>query len=162
MSKPFRFAHLIGLNLKAAETPAASAVAETEETEAVPAAAGAAESDAAAATAATAATEAAVSKAVADFRDRCAAIFADKAAAGNVGLACHLAFETDLTAAQAIKALAVAPAPAKGDRLSTAMTTLGNPTIGPDGGSDATTEVATAGWDKAIGRVNTRRGFKAA
>ena len=72
-------------------------------------------------------------------RARCRAIFAAPAAAGNVALAAHLAFDTDLTAEQAIGALALGGK--SGGGLAARMQSAPNPTLGagnpakPDAGS---------------------------
>jgi hypothetical protein len=80
----------------------------------------------------------AVRQAVANERKRCAAIFAAPAAAGNVPQACVLAFNTNLSATQAISVLSSGNAspPAKGSSLSSAMRSLNVPPLGGGGGDD--------------------------
>ncbi len=76
-------------------------------------------------------------------RARCAAIFAAPAAAGNLVLACHLAFETGLSARQAVGLLkSAAPgqgeAPPKGNpRALQQMNASQQPQIGPGGDGGA-------------------------
>ncbi len=96
------------------------------------------------------ATATAVRQAVADERKRCAAIFAAPAAAGNVPQACVLAFNTSLSAKQAIAVLSSgnASAPAKGGSLAAAMRSVQVPPLGggggDDGGSDAGRSLSSA------------------
>jgi hypothetical protein len=64
-------------------------------------------------------------------RARCRAIFASPAAANNVALAAHLAFDTDLTAEQAIGVLALGGK--SGSGLAARMQGAPNPTLGTGG-----------------------------
>lgn len=77
-------------------------------------------------------------------RARCRAIFASPHAVGRVALAASLAFDSDMSAKQAITALASAPAVTEGpgdkrgvtprDRLAERMAASPSPKVGPDGG----------------------------
>lgn len=77
-----------------------------------PAAAAAAAQQAAIDQAVAAAVGAARTEAAAAERQRCGEILSAPEAAGNLVMACHLAFETDLSAQAAISALRAVPAPA--------------------------------------------------
>ncbi|GAA4247511.1 hypothetical protein [Azospirillum formosense] len=142
------FAHLMGDAKPAAATPPASPASPEASTPEKPAAAaptgGAAAGEAAQppgdkpAAPQTSADDAAA-RARQDERARCAAIFADPAAAGRVAMAATLAFTTDLTAEQAVAVLKTAPAasaPAAsapaGNPFAAAMGALGNPDVGAD------------------------------
>lgn len=83
-------------------------------------------------------------------RARCAAIFADRAAASNPQLACHLAFQTGMSAADAIAAMRAVPvsvsaSPSRASR---------NPSLGTggelSGGSRAAIETS---WERAMSRA---------
>jgi hypothetical protein len=103
---------------------------------------------------------AAARQAVVNERKRCAAIFADPAAAGNVPQACMLAFNTDLSAKQAIAVLASGNAapPAKGGSLSSAMRGVKVPPLG-GGGADNGDDTARS-LSVAVSRQITNMGGK--
>ncbi|CAO3453887.1 hypothetical protein [Azospirillum argentinense] len=142
------FAHLMGDTKPAAATPAtppAPAASPDASTPENPAAAPAGATPAAVSSPAPAAAPAApqasaddaAARARQDERNRCAAIFADPAAAGRVAMAATLAFTTDLTAEQAVAVLktapaASAPATPAGNPFAAAMGALGNPDVGTD------------------------------
>ncbi|MGN6528466.1 MAG: hypothetical protein ACTHL8_18915 [Burkholderiaceae bacterium] len=93
-------------------------------------------------------------------RARCAAIFACEAAAGNLALAAHLAFNTTLTRREAVKALrvasaAAAPAPSRRQQIreSWAAAHAANRPR-PQQGDQATlpkrpSSASAAAWDRA-------------
>lgn len=65
-------------------------------------------------------------------RERCAAIFKDKAASGKPDMAAQLAFETDLSAEQAVGVLKTVKS---GGSLDKAMNGVRQPNLGADGGN---------------------------
>jgi hypothetical protein len=90
-------------------------------------------------------------------RARCAAIFASPAAGQNVQLAAELAFNTELTAAQAVAVLEKAPAARQGHSDRSAR----NPRIGPNAGAKPDEKQALAArWDshlqEAAGKAGRR------
>lgn len=139
------FAHLMGDAKPAAATPPAAPVSPEASAPEKPAATptgGALAGDASQApgdksAAPQASADDAAARARQDERARCAAIFADPAAAGRVAMAATLAFTTDLTAEQAVAVLktapaASAPAAPAGNPFAAAMGALGNPDVGTD------------------------------
>lgn len=91
-------------------------------------------------------------------RARCRAIFAAPAAANNVALAAHLAFDTDLTAEQAIGALALGGKAGSG--LAARMQGAPNPILGSGGAPkpDASSPEALAA--QILGAARQARGQK--
>lgn len=94
-------------------------------------------------------------------RERCAAIFSSPEAEGRVALAASLAFETDLSAEQAVAIMKSTPKgqAAKGDRFDQLMQSVRNPQVGGEqGGDEAMTDAAkliasaTAAYDQALGK----------
>lgn len=87
-------------------------------------------------------------------RARCAAIFADRAAAANPQLACHLAFQTGMSSEDAIAALRAVPAsssvsPARASR---------NPSLGAGGEVSGSSHAAIeSSWDRAMKRATGAR-----
>src|SRR5690606_13785020 len=77
----------------------------------------------------------ALRQAVLGERERCAEIFGSAEAAGRVAMAASLAFETDLTAAQAIGLLKTAPK--QGGSLAARMAAAPDPKLGAGGESGA-------------------------
>lgn len=74
----------------------------------------------------------------AEERTRCATIFASEHASGREALAAHFAFNSELSAEEAIKALAASPSGGKGGKtnpLTSAMSHIQQPVIG-SGASD--------------------------
>jgi len=68
-------------------------------------------------------------------RQRCAGIFASPAAEGRIGLACQLAFNSNLSVKSAVAIMKKAPsgAAATGSGLAAAMAKFGSPAVGADG-----------------------------
>ncbi|TWA76440.1 hypothetical protein FBZ83_11991 [Azospirillum brasilense] len=135
------FAHLMGDTKPAAATPTAPTASPGVSAPEKPAAAAPAGETSQApgngAAAPQASADDAAARARQDERARCAAIFADPAAAGRVAMAATLAFTTDLSAEQAVAVLktapaASAPAAPAGNPFATAMGALGNPSVGTD------------------------------
>lgn len=86
-------------------------------------------------------------------RARCAAIFASPAAARNVKMAAELAFNTDLSSAQAIAVLQTAPASASNPNRA-----AGNPRIAGSGAPEVTGKQAVdSSWDRAFAQVNPQK-----
>jgi hypothetical protein len=86
-------------------------------------------------------------------RKRCASIFASPAASKNVQLACELAFNTDLTSAQAIAILEKSPSASSNFAERSAR----NPRVGAGGGSQPNSEQAiSASWDAAFAKVTPK------
>jgi hypothetical protein len=71
-------------------------------------------------------------------RARCAAIFAAPEAAGKVEVAAELAFNSELSAKQAIAVMKAIPAGSSAGRLAKAMESVTNPSLGADGGAGTT------------------------
>jgi hypothetical protein len=92
-------------------------------------------------------------------RARCRAIFAAPAAANNVALAAHLAFDTDLTAEQAIGALALGGK--SGGGLAARMQSAPNPSLGTGGGPKPNADSPDALAAQIIGAARQARGQKA-
>lgn len=92
-------------------------------------------------------------------RARCRAIFAAPAAANNVALAAHLAFDTDLTAEQAIGALALGGK--SGSGLAARMQGAPNPTLGSGGPAKPDAGSPDALAAQIIAAARTARGQKA-
>ncbi|RIW00983.1 hypothetical protein D2T81_19425 [Azospirillum brasilense] len=137
------FAHLMGDTKPAATTPPALPEASAPEKPAAAAPTGGAPAGEATQApgdkpaAPQASADDAAARARQDERARCAAIFADPAAAGRVAMAATLAFTTDLTAEQAVAVLKTAPAASTttaqaGNPFAAAMGALGNPDVGTD------------------------------
>lgn len=83
-------------------------------------------------------------------RARCRAIFASPAAANNVALAAHLAFDTNQTAAQAIGTLKVGGKSSAGG-LGARMAAAPNPSLGAGEPRQTSQRGALmAGWDAAF------------
>lgn len=94
-------------------------------------------------------------------RKRCAAIFGSKHAAGRPDMAAHLAFNTRMSASEAIGTLATmgAVAPAKAARVSLdARMQSEQVRLGPDGSKPATGKNALV--SKMTGLYDTARGNK--
>jgi outer membrane biosynthesis protein TonB len=143
------FAHLMGLKPKAAETPPAEkpeeemegdekkpdAEGEPEKTAEAPAEEPKAEGDKPDAEEddkkPDMEEEETPAEARASERARCRAIFAAPAAGKNPALAAHLAFDTDLTAAQAVATLGFSGA--TGGGLASRMASAPNPALGAGG-----------------------------
>lgn len=89
-------------------------------------------------------------------RGRCAAIFADAAAARNPALAASLAFETDLPRKQAIAVLRAGGA-APGSRLAERMAGVPSPRVGADGPAQPKGPAAIA--DKIVKAYEQARGL---
>lgn len=86
-------------------------------------------------------------------RARCAAIFNSEAAGRNPQLAAHFAFNTNLSAAQAIEGLKVVPANAARPNRAAS-----NPAVGAGGQRDVNPQRAVAeSWDRAFASANPRR-----
>lgn len=91
-------------------------------------------------------------------RERIALITTASEAEGRLALAQHLAFETDMAAEAALKALAAAPLaapPGRPSRLAAAMAVTRQPNVGDGGGEqdpDGRQAIA-AGWGRAFARV---------
>lgn len=84
-------------------------------------------------------------------RERCAAIFNDRAAARNPQLAAQLAFNTSLTRGEAIKVLQGSAPPAAGGNSQRADR---NPRLGPGAEAPANSQQAiSASWDHAMKQV---------
>ena len=79
--------------------------------------------------------------AVSQERARCRAIFAHPAAAGRADLAAHLAFDTELTAEQAIGTLQLSgkPSGSLAGSLASRMRDTAIPSVGPDAPAAAST-----------------------
>lgn len=92
-------------------------------------------------------------------RARCAAIFAAPAAAQNTALAAHLAFETDLTAEQAIGALALGGKAGSG--LASRMAHAPNPSLGTGGTPKPHADSADALAAQITSSARIARGGKA-
>lgn len=93
-------------------------------------------------------------------RERCAAIFGSKHAAGKVELACSLAFDTSLTRKEAIAVLAKTPAAAPARGGAPASRSERNPNLADNSGGDmsANSQKATVtSWDRSMQRA---RGIK--
>lgn len=90
---------------------------------------------------------------------RISAILNHEHAAGREAQAKVLALETDMSAEQAAKVLAVSPkaeAQASGDSFAKHMASLGNPKVGADDseeGDETPEQTASAGWGKAFAHV---------
>jgi len=75
-------------------------------------------------------------------RERCASIFGSEHAAGRIGMAAELAFNTSLDAKTAIGVLAQSPAEKKGGGLAAAMAKQKNPALGNGGTGGKDTQSA--------------------
>lgn len=95
-------------------------------------------------------------------RTRISSILNHEAAEGRQTQAKAFALETDMTAEQAIKVLAVSPKEAEpaaqGDQFSQYMTKLGNPDIDADKDNDANPAAVSQGWGAAMSKVVPLRG----
>jgi len=94
-------------------------------------------------------------------RSRISAILNHEAAEGRQTQAAAFALETDMTAEQAVKVLALSPkeaAAAQGDQFSEYMAKLGNPDVGADKDNDANPAAVSQGWDAAMSKVVPMRG----
>jgi hypothetical protein len=89
-------------------------------------------------------------------RARCAAIFATPQAAGNIALACSLAFETTQTRQEAIAVLKSQPA----NPGASAARSAANPRLGAGGAVSGPAAVA-ASWDTAFAKVGATPAAKA-
>ena len=92
-------------------------------------------------------------------RARCAAIFASSEAAGRIGMAAELAFNSDMPADKAISLLKMTPRQSAG-KLAKAMETLGNPQVGADAGAAPATGSADAIAASIIAAGQSLRGVK--
>lgn len=97
----------------------------------------------------------AVNAARAGERARCAAIFAAPEAAGKVQVAAELAFNTDLSAKEAIAIMKAMPAGSNAGRLAKAMESVTNPSLGADGGAGSTSGggAGAGAEEKAANRI---------
>lgn len=87
-------------------------------------------------------------------RERCAAIFACRAAGRNPELAANLAFSTRMTRTEAVAVLQGTPPPASPDNPERAAR---NPRVGPGGSPQLTSQQAIAdSWDRAFARATNR------
>lgn len=97
-------------------------------------------------------------KARAAERARCRAIFAAPAAGKNPALAAHLAFDTDLTAEQAVSALALSGA--AGGGLGARMAGAPNPALGSGGGAKPAADDSSALVQRILASAAKARGGK--
>lgn len=91
-------------------------------------------------------------------RARCSAIFSHEAAAGRTELAANLAFNTTMTANEAVRILGSVPAApaAKSGRLASAMSSVKQPAVGPDGpqaGAKPTSTAMAEGITRTLDKV---------
>lgn len=97
-------------------------------------------------------------------RARISAILNHEDAKGRAAQATAFALETDMTAEQAAKVLAVSPkepqAAAQCDQFSQHMAKLGNPTIGADADEQTDPAATTHGWNTAMAKVINMKGAK--
>ena len=91
-------------------------------------------------------------------RERCKAIITSEHAKGRVALAHHLAFGTELTAAQAVAALEQSPKIQGRGRLSEQMATVRQPDVGPGAPADGGGETVEAVSDGLAALAQPRRG----
>lgn len=94
-------------------------------------------------------------------RARCRAIFASPAAANNIALAAHLAFDTSLTAKEAVGALKLGGRSNSGG-LGARMAAAPNPSLGAGEPRQASQRGALmAGWDAAFKKAGIATTSKA-
>lgn len=110
---------------------------------------------------------AAEARGAAKERQRCASIFGSKHAAGRIGMAAELAFNTSLDAKAAIGVLSQSPAEKKGGALAAAMSKQKQPQVGSDApasgkGADAAVQTALGHFAALTGRKLKTNGGKAA
>lgn len=85
---------------------------------------------------------AAEARGAAKERERCASIFGSQHAAGRIGMAAELAFNTGLDVKTAVGVLAQSPAEKKGGGLAAAMAQQKNPALGNGGTGSKGTQSA--------------------